>query len=271
MDAGKTRKKYLVKAGRSAKLPDPEDKGGFDGDKDMAAAKLEKLGRRLADLQTDLYAEKKRKVLIVLQGMDTSGKDGTIRHVFQYVNPQGVNVASFKKPNDEEAAHDFLWRIHRHTPAAGEITIFNRSHYEDVVAVRARGLAPKEVWRKRFGFINAFEEMLAAEGATVIKFFLHIDREEQAGRLRERLEDPDKRWKFDPSDLEDRKLWGAYAKAYSEALARTSTEWAPWYAVPANSKWYRNLVVATILVDVLAGLRIKRPRPDYTPEKFPIK
>jgi PPK2 family polyphosphate:nucleotide phosphotransferase len=268
---GKIGRKFLIKAGPKAALPDPGDKSVFDVDKDAAAKKLEVLGRKLADLQTDLYAEKKHKVIIVLQGMDTSGKDGTIRHVFQYVNPQGVSVASFKRPNEEEAAHDFLWRVHRQTPAAGEIVIFNRSHYEDVLAARVRGAAPKEIWSRRFGFINDFEKMLAGEGATLIKFFLHIGKGEQARRLRERLEDPDKLWKFDPGDLDDRKLWGAYQTAYAEALGRTSTAWAPWHAVPADTKWYRNLAVASVLVETLEDLRPKRPEPDFDPKKIKVR
>jgi PPK2 family polyphosphate:nucleotide phosphotransferase len=269
--AGRFQHKYRIAEGKHAKLPKPEDKSAFDGDKEMALALLENLGERMARLQVDLYAENRRKLLVVLQGLDSSGKDGTIHHVFRQVNPQGVRVASFKRPTDEEASHDFLWRIHKEAPRAGQIGVFNRSHYEDVVTTRVRKLVPKEVWTRRHEAINDFERMLTQEGTTVLKFFLHISRDEQAERLRERLEDPDKRWKFNPGDLDDRKLWPEYEKAYAETLARTSTDWAPWYAVPANSRWYRNLMVATIVVDALEGMKLKRPKQDFDPKAFVIK
>jgi PPK2 family polyphosphate:nucleotide phosphotransferase len=197
--------------------------------------------------------------------MDSSGKDGVIRHVFDRVNPSGVKVASFKVPTPLELAHDFLWRVHPHVPADGEMVIFNRSHYEDVLVTRVKGLVPPDVWQRRYDQINDFERLLAEggeAGTTILKFFLHIDKDEQKERLQARLDDPTKRWKFRRGDLDDRKLWPEYQRAYEEALSRTSTEHAPWYVVPANRKWYRNLVVATVLVDALERLEMTYPEPE---------
>jgi PPK2 family polyphosphate:nucleotide phosphotransferase len=218
-----------------------------------------------------LYAEQKHKVLIVLQGMDTSGKDGTIRRVFEGVNPQGVRVASFKQPTPEELDRDFLWRVHKQVPGKGEMVIFNRSHYEDVLVVRVHELVPKEVWSKRYEHINSFERMLADEGTTILKFFLHIDQEEQKQRLQARLDDPHKHWKFNPADLEERKLWPKYMKAYEEAISKTSTDGAPWYIVPANRKWYRNIVVGTIIVEALTRLNMRYPEPEFDAAKIQIE
>jgi len=238
---------------------DPGDAGGW---KEAAAKdRLEDLNRRLEALQELLYAEGKHKVLVVLQAMDTGGKDGVIRHVFEGVNPQGVRVASFGRPTEEELAHDYLWRVHSHTPGAGEMVIFNRSHYEDVLVVRVRGLVPEGVWGRRYHQINEWERLLADEGTTILKFFLHISPEEQAERLAARRDDPTKRWKFRLGDLEERRLWSAYAAAYEAVLSRTSTPWAPWYLVPADRKWFRNLVVATALVEALEGLQMAYPEP----------
>jgi PPK2 family polyphosphate:nucleotide phosphotransferase len=200
--------------------------------------------------------------LVVLQAMDTGGKDGVIRHVFDGVNPQGVRVASFKVPTQEERDHDYLWRVHEKVPGAGEIVIFNRSHYEDVLVVRVHDLVPEKVWRKRYDHINHFERMLVDEGTTIVKFFLHIDLEEQKQRLQARLDEPNKRWKFSRGDLKERKLWPKYTRAYEEVLSRTSTEWAPWYIVPANRKWYRNLVIANVLLRTLDGMDMHYPDPD---------
>jgi PPK2 family polyphosphate:nucleotide phosphotransferase len=219
------------------------------------------LNERLSQLQMRLWAEHERKVLVVLQGMDTSGKDGTIQHVFRGVNPLGVTVAAFKAPSEEELAHDFLWRIHQRVPGKGQMTIFNRSHYEDVLVARVRNLVPKPVWKERYAQIVHFEELLAETGTLVLKFFLHIDRDEQKARLEARLEDPEKRWKFRRGDLEDRALWDDYRRAYEEAIEKTSRDGAPWYIVPADRKWYRNLVVATTLVEQLESLGIESPRP----------
>ncbi len=201
------------------------------------------------------------KFLIVLQAMDTGGKDGTIRHVFEGVNPQGVKVTSFKAPTSEELDHDYLWRVHRLMPGMGEIMIFNRSHYEDVLVVRVHELVPADVWRRRYDQINHFERMLGEEGTTILKFYLNIDQDEQKQRLQARLDDPDKRWKFNVGDLQERQLWSKYIKAYEDVLSKTSTEWAPWYIVPANHKWYRNLVVATTIVETLQSLKMKYPTP----------
>ncbi len=254
-------KRYRVKPGSKVDLKewDPNDKGEFKEGKEEGKQMLLPLNQKLDALQELLYAEHKHKVLLVLQAMDTGGKDGTIRNVFEGVNPQGVHIVSFKKPTPEELDRDYLWRVHQHVPGKGEIVVFNRSHYEDVLVVRVHELVPKEVWSQRYEQINNFERMLAEEGTTILKFFLHIDKEEQAQRLQARLEDPQKRWKFNPGDLEERKLWQDYMNAYEDVLSNTSTDWAPWHIVPANRKWYRNLVVATTLIEALEDLKMKFP------------
>jgi len=234
---------------------DPNGKG----DKKPAKERFEKLRARLEVLQEMLYAEHKHRVLIVLQAMDTGGKDGTIRAVFEGVNPQGVKVASFKVPTLEELDHDYLWRIHKHTPGKGEMVIFNRSHYEDVLVVRVHQLVPKEVWEKRFEHINAFERMLSDEGTTILKFYLHIDKDEQKMRFMERLENPEKMWKFNPKDLDERKNWDHYMQAYEDVLNLTNTAWAPWHIIPANQNWYRNLTMSEVLVDALESLKMEFP------------
>ena len=265
--------RYRVTPGSRVDLGewDPNDKSAFPGKKKEGRKRLLELNEQLEELQELLYAEHKHKVLIVLQAMDTGGKDGTIRHVFEGVNPQGVRVAGFKVPTPEELDHDFLWRVHEQTPGRGEIVIFNRSHYEDVLVVRVRNLAPKQVWSKRYDHINSFERTLADEGTTILKFFLHIDLDEQRERLQARLDEPNKRWKFNPADLEERKLWPEYTRAYEDAIARTSTEWAPWYVVPANRKWYRNLVVGTVITETLANLDMRYPEPDFDPADIRIE
>ncbi len=254
--------KYRVAPGDKIKISDwdPNDKSKFDGDKLQAQKRLEELNNELEALQELLYAEHKNRVLVVLQAMDTGGKDGTIRHVFEGVNPQGVKVASFKVPTREELDHDYLWRVHKQTPGKGEIVIFNRSHYEDVLVVRVHKFVPKDVWALRYEQINEFERSLYEEGTTILKFFLHIDLKEQKERLQARLDDPNKQWKFSLGDLEERKLWPEYTKAYEDVLDKTSTKWAPWYIVPANRKWYRNLVVASIMVDALKRLNMSYPQ-----------
>lgn len=264
---------YRVKPGSSVDLDDwdPDDTSGFKPGKRASEKELLRLKERLDQLQELLYAEHKRKFLIVLQGMDTSGKDGTIRHVFQGVNPQGVHVVRFQQPTRVELEHDYLWRVHPYAPATGEIVIFNRSHYEDVLVVRVHDLVPREVWKRRYQQISDFERMLADEGTIVLKFFLHISREEQKERLLARLKDPDKRWKFDMTDIKERELWPSYRKAYEAALEKTSTEWAPWYVVPANHKWYRNLVVSTAIVETLEGLKMKYPKVKVDLEHLQIK
>jgi PPK2 family polyphosphate:nucleotide phosphotransferase len=244
---------------------------GWSGGKRKTLEALEGLSRRLRELQNRLWAEQDRKVLVVLQGMDTSGKDGTIAHVFEGVNPLGVRVAAWKAPSHEELAHDFLWRIHAKVPAAGELAIFNRSHYEDVLTARVRQLVPAKVWRARYAQIDDFERLLAETRTTTLKFFLHIDRDEQRKRLQERLADPEKRWKFSPEDLEDRKRWDDYMDAYQEAIRRTSSDHSPWFVVPANKKWYRNLVVASVLVQTLKGMKLRRREPDADPRQVEIE
>jgi PPK2 family polyphosphate:nucleotide phosphotransferase len=255
--------RYRVAPGTSVDLRsrDPRDAAAFDGGKKEGRARLGDLTQRLSELQELLYADGRHRLLVVLQAMDTGGKDGTIRHVFRGVNPQGVKVASFKRPTAIELAHDYLWRVHPHVPGDGEITIFNRSHYEDVLVVRVRSLVAKDVWSKRYDHINDFERMLVDEGTTILKFFLHISKEEQAERLRARLRDPHRHWKFDVGDLAERERWDDYMDAFEAVLERTSTEWAPWYVVPADRKWFRNLVVGTVLADTLDSLDMRYPEP----------
>ncbi|MEZ4868642.1 MAG: polyphosphate kinase 2 family protein [Caldilineaceae bacterium] len=252
---------YHVKPGSKIDLSewDPKDKSVFAGDKKEGKKLTKKLNHELEHLQELLYAEAKHKVLIVLQAMDTGGKDGAIRHVFDGVNPQGVKVAAFKKPTPEELAHDYLWRVHPHTPGNGEMVIFNRSHYEDVLVVRVHKLALEAVWSKRYDHINAFEKLLADEGTTILKFYLHINLAEQKERLQARLDNPEKHWKFAIGDLAERKLWPEYMQAYAEMLSKTSTDWAPWYIIPANHKWYRNLIMSQIIVDTLKNLKMSYP------------
>lgn len=255
---------YRVKPDQKVKLSqwDPNETSQYDGSKDDAKEKLEKLADELGELQETQFAEGKQKVLIVFQAMDTGGKDGTVRAVFSHVNPQGVRVANFKVPTAPEIAHDYLWRVHQQVPGKGEMVIFNRSHYEDVLVVRIHNLVPEPVWKKRYDQINDFEKMLVEEGTTIIKFYLHIDKDEQRNRLLERIDTPEKQWKFNPGDLEERKLWDEYMRAYEDVLEKTSTPWAPWYIVPANRNWYRNLVVANVLVDTLRGLKMSYPKPE---------
>lgn len=254
---------YRVKPGSVVKLAawDPEDERAFDQGKESAKTRLSALNKDLEALQELLYAQAKHKLLVVLQGMDTSGKDGAIRQVFEGVNPQGVRVAGFKVPTPEELAHDYLWRVHRQTPGRGEIVIFNRSHYEDVLVVRVHGLVPPETWQRRYAQINDFERMLVEEGTTILKFYLHINKDEQKMRLQARLDDPEKHWKFNVGDLKERALWQEYEQAYEDVLSSTSTDWAPWYIVPANRKWYRSLVIASVIVQTLKSLGMQYPDP----------
>ncbi|MEZ4770568.1 MAG: polyphosphate kinase 2 family protein [Caldilineales bacterium] len=240
---------------------DPNDKSAFPDGKSQAKKILKSLTARLEALQEVMWAEQKHKLLVILQGMDTAGKDGTIRHVFTGVNPQGVRVAGFKVPTPIELGHDYLWRVHRQTPCSGEIVIFNRSHYEDVLVVRVHELVSRERWSRRYEHINAFEKLLAEEGTTILKFYLHIDLDEQKSRLQARLDDPTKHWKFNVGDLKERALWPDYMAAYEDVLNRTSTLHAPWYIVPSNRKWLRNLVVSTVIVETLEGLAMQFPAP----------
>ncbi len=266
-------KKYCVKKSTKIDLGrwDPNDKSILGIDKDQEKELSLKLHQELCDLQAMLYAENKHKVLIVLQAMDTAGKDGVIQHAFKGVNPQGVKVASFKAPSQEELSHDFLWRVHQKVPAAGGIVIFNRSHYEDVLITRVHKMIPRKGWERRFGEIREFEQMLAEEGTLILKFFLHISKKEQKERLEERLKDPDKNWKFSSGDLAERKLWPDYMKAYEDAIGKTGASWAPWYIIPSNRKWYRNLVVLAIIVSHLRGLGMKYPVQKEDLRKISIK
>jgi PPK2 family polyphosphate:nucleotide phosphotransferase len=264
---------YLVRPGSHVDLSewDPNDKSAFPVKKKEGRKQLLELNQRLEELQELLYAGHKHKVLIVLQAMDTGGKDGVIRHVFDGANPQGVRVAGFKKPTPIELDHDYLWRVHDQVPGRGEMVIFNRSHYEDVLVVRVHSLVPEKVWSKRYDHINDFERTLVDEGTTILKFFLHIDLDEQKERLQARLDEPTKHWKFNPADLEERKLWPEYMQAYEDAISKTSTAWAPWTIVPANRKWYRNLVVGTVIVEALKALNMRYPEPGFDPKKIEIE
>jgi PPK2 family polyphosphate:nucleotide phosphotransferase len=238
---------------------DPDDTSGFDGKKEDALKESEGLSRKLDPLQEVLYAEHKHKVLIILQALDTGGKDSTIRRVFEGVNPQGVRVAHFGVPTPEDLDHDFLWRVHAQVPDKGEIVIFNRSHYESVLVERVHKLVPEEVWKARYQEINDFERMLCEEGTTILKFFLHISKGEQKKRLQDRLYDPTKRWKFSIHDLPEREFWSEYTEAYQDVLEKTSTEWAPWYVIPANHIWFRDVIVSTVIVRALEAMDMHYP------------
>lgn len=239
--------------------------------KGAAKKELVSLQERLSELQQRFFVDQRKKMLLVLQGMDTSGKNGTIRHVFRGVNPQGVHVASFERPSSRELSHDYLWRVHKRAPSNGEIMIFDRSHYEDVLAVRVNQLKPEKVWKKRYRHIRDFEQMLHDEGTIILKFFLHIDRATQKKRLQQRLDNPAKNWKFDTSDLVARSKWDAYVKAYEEVFAETACQHAPWYVIPANKKWARNLLVARLIVACLEDMHLSYPKVDYDPSKIVIE
>ena len=256
-------KKYLVSGKNKIHLKDfdPNDSSEFNGKKKAGEEALIEINKEIETLQEQMFAEGKRRLIVLVQAMDTAGKDGIIRHVFEGVNPSGVRVAAFKAPTAVELSHDYLWRVHAQTPGKGEIVIFNRSHYEDVLVVRVRNLAPKEVWSKRYDHIKNFEKMLTDEGTTILKLFLNIDLQEQAQRFLARVEDPTKTWKFNPGDLEERQLWQQYMEAYEDVLNKTSTDYAPWYVIPSNKKWYRNLLVANILRDTLKGFKMSYPEP----------
>ncbi|HEY3055416.1 MAG TPA: polyphosphate kinase 2 family protein [Thermoanaerobaculia bacterium] len=263
--ADRETKRYRIKPDTRIRIDDFDpDETKFVRDKDEAVDKSAKFQERLAELQELLYAEHKHKVLIVLQGMDTSGKDGTVRHVMGGFNPAGVRVVSFKKPTPPELDHDYLWRVHAQVPATGEVVVFNRSHYEDVLVVRVHDLVPEDVWSRRYDQIKDFERMLAESGTTILKFFLHISKDEQRERLEARIRDPKKRWKFQHGDIEERKLWKDYVRAYDDVLEKTSTKWAPWYVVPANTKWYRNYIVGAVLTRALEDLDMRYPEPDLS-------
>ncbi|MGZ0018340.1 polyphosphate kinase 2 family protein [Nitrosomonas sp. wSCUT-2] len=255
---------HLVSPGIRLNLTtiDPDNTGDYQkNSKNKAKTVTKKLVKKLGALQERLYANNSRALLIVLQGMDTSGKDSTIKHVMSGVNPQGCKVVTFKTPSAEELGHDFLWRVHQKAPAKGQIGIFNRSHYEDVLITRVHGLISDKVVKQRFNQINEFEELLVENGTTILKFFLHISKDEQKKRLEERINNPEKRWKFSAADLEERKFWNQYLSAFETMLSATSTSHAPWHIVPANRKWFRNLIIADRIVHALERMKLSTPSP----------
>ena len=263
--------KLIVKPGSKLKLAnrDPDDTQGTS--KEKAARELAKHETAMADLQELLYAEKKHALLIVLQALDAGGKDGTIRHVMSRVNPQSCAVTSFKAPTAEELGHDFLWRVHKAVPIKGTIGIFNRSHYEDVLIARVHKLVPKSVWSERYGQINDFESLLDENGVKILKFFLHISKDEQKKRFEARLADPTKLWKASEADFAERRYWDDYSDAFEDALSKCSVHHAPWYVIPANKKWFRNLAISQIIVETLGGLNMKYPKAQIDPSKIVIE
>lgn len=263
--------RFRVEPGSPIRLTEvnPEETESYRRKKDVAK-ELKVQRARISDLQAKLYGQHQRSLLLVLQAMDTGGKDGTISHVFKGVNPQGCQVWSFKAPSADELDHDFLWRYHQRTPPRGMIHIFNRSHYEDVLVVRVKDLVPEDVWRPRYELINQFEHQLTLSGVTVLKFYLHISKDEQKRRLESRLEDPDKRWKFSANDLREREYWDAYQAAFQDAINNTATPYAPWYVVPANNKWYRNLVIVRTIADTLEAMDPHYPAAEKGLDKIKV-
>jgi PPK2 family polyphosphate:nucleotide phosphotransferase len=262
-------RKLMVHPGKKVRLAsyNPDATLGWQKGR-KAKESLEKAVAKLDDLQYLLYAERKHALLIVFQGLDASGKDGTIRHVMSGINPQGCRVTSFKEPSAEETAHDFLWRIHAAAPKIGDFGVFNRSHYEDVLVVRVHNLVPKDVWSQRYDQINEFEGILTANNVAILKFFLHISRDEQKKRFLQRLDDPKKQWKISEADFNERKYWDEYQKAYEAVLERCSTSHAPWFIIPANKKWFRNLAVSHVIVETLDRMRMKLPPPSPDVKKL---
>jgi PPK2 family polyphosphate:nucleotide phosphotransferase len=262
---------YRVQPGRPIRLAemDPSESEHYKRKKDVKD-ELDVQRERVSDLQARLYAERRQGLLIVLQAMDTGGKDGTIRGVFAGVNPQGCQVWSFKAPSSEELEHDFLWRYHRYAPSRGMITIFNRSHYEDVLITRVKQMITEDVWRHRYEMINEWEHMLTLNNTTIIKFFLHISKDEQKRRLESRLQDPNKHWKFSSNDIKERAYWDLYQAAFEDAINNCSTDYAPWYVVPANNKWYRNLVIARTIADTLEAMKPQYPQAEAGLDKIVI-
>jgi PPK2 family polyphosphate:nucleotide phosphotransferase len=256
------RKEFVIAPGAAVRLAaiDPSYKGTH-GSHDAARAEIATQVARMDRLQYLLYADAGQSLLIVLQGLDAAGKDGVVRHLFSGMNPQGTRVAAFKEPSSVELAHDFLWRAHRQAPGRGEVAIFNRSHYEDVLVVRVHNLVPPAVWSKRYELINDFERMLAENGSTILKFYLHISPEEQLDRFRQRLDDPARQWKISEGDYAERQFWPQYIEAYEEALQRTSTKWAPWFVIPANHKWFRDLAISEIVGDAMDDMKLRTPPP----------
>ena len=261
----KTRTQFRLPKKFKVRDEDAGAKPLSSGDKAVDKRAVEMLAQEIAAMQDIFYAQHSRKLMVVLQGMDSSGKDGTVRGVFAATDPLGIRTMAFKAPSTVEKEHDFLWRIHREAPGQGEIVIFNRSHYEDVLVPRVHGWIDDKTCRQRYAHIRDFERMLAETGTVIVKFFLHISRDEQKARLQARLDDPQKHWKFDPQDLEERKFWGEYQAAYTELLIETDADHAPWYVIPADSKTHRNLAVATIVRETLEDMKLAYPEPraDY--------
>lgn len=266
--------RYWVKPGTKVDLGkiDGNEKILFrGGGKNDFEPQFDALQDELQELQKKLYAQNKHRILVVMQAMDTGGKDGCIKHVFSRIDPQGIHVRSFKKPSEEEMAYDYLWRVHSKVPHRGQLVIFNRSHYEDIIAVRVKKIFPDEVWKRRQRHVVEFERMLAEEGTTIVKIFLHISKAEQKRRLESRLADPAKHWKVNPDDLVDRAHWDEFMTAYEDIIGKTSTEFAPWYVVPADRKWYRNLCVARIMLDTLKRLNMEFPAISWNPMSLKIE
>jgi PPK2 family polyphosphate:nucleotide phosphotransferase len=256
------RKRFFVEPGHRIDLGeiDPSFKDQHESH-EHALPEIENYNKKLRELQYLMYAEGKRSLLICLQGRDAAGKDGTINHVLGAMNPQGCSVTSFKVPSEKEAAHDFLWRYHQAVPSKGQVAIFNRSHYEDVLVVRVHNLVPKKVWSKRYEQINAFEKMLADNNTHILKFYLHIDPEEQLVRFKQRIDDPDRHWKISDGDYAERPYWDAYTEAFEVAMGQCSTPHAPWFIIPSNHKWFRNLAISRIVVETLESMKMKFPKP----------
>ena len=266
--------RYWVKPGAEVDLVkiDGNEKVLFKGvGKEEIQRQFDELQTELQELQKRLYAQNKHRILVVMQAMDTGGKDGCIKHVFSRIDPQGIHVRSFKTPSEEELSYDFLWRVHSKVPHRGQLVIFNRSHYEDIIAVRVKKIYPDEVWKRRQRHVVEFERMLAEEGTTIVKIFLHISKDEQKRRLEARLADPAKHWKINPEDLVDRARWDDFMSAYEDVMQKTSTEHAPWYVVPADRKWYRNLCVARIMLDTLKKLNMEYPAINWDPKTIKIE
>ena len=273
MKIGDPAKRYRIEEGAKVRLAkiDPADTSLCpEGSKAKTQELFDSLRDEIQQLQKLLYAQGRHRVLVVIQAMDTGGKDGCVKHVFSRVDPQGIYVRAFKKPNEDELAHDFLWRVHPHVPGNGQIAIFNRSHYEDIIAVRVKKLFGDGVWKRRYRHVVDFERMLAEEGTTILKIFLHISKEEQKRRLESRLLNPAKHWKFNPDDLHDRGRWDDFMAAYEDLIEKTSTSFAPWHVIPADRKWYRNLCVARLFATTLEDLEMRFPEPGWDPSAIRI-
>ena len=256
------RKEFLVEPDSKVRLAeiDPSNTGKHESH-EKAAPEIRKQVDRMDRLQYVLYADAGQSLLIVLQALDAAGKDGVIRHLFSGMNPQGTSVFGFKQPSPSELAHDFLWRAHLHAPGRGEVVIYNRSHYEDVLVVRVHNLVPRSIWSRRYNLINDFEKMLAKNRTRILKFYLHISPDEQLARFKQRLDDPARHWKISESDYSERELWPRYIEAYEDAIEKTSTKWAPWYVIPANHKWFRNLAISQIVADTMKDMGLQLPAP----------